>query len=116
HPLQDSRRRIILQPPGSQPDSPLGRYRGYPCQNLIFSRKIDEASQRFWVQITVRKGALQGTLDLQDGDGFIELGIQYIGVVVPVARSEEHTSELQSRENLVCRLLLDKKNRTTINQ
>src|SRR5690606_39879578 len=26
-----------------------------------------------------------------------------------VARSEEHTSELQSRENLVCRLLLEKK-------
>src|SRR5690606_41687916 len=28
-----------------------------------------------------------------------------------VARSEEHTSELQSRENLVCRLLLEKKKR-----
>src|SRR5215475_10616126 len=27
-------------------------------------------------------------------------------------RSEEHTSELQSRENLVCRLLLEKKKRT----
>src|SRR5690606_38703481 len=27
------------------------------------------------------------------------------------ARSEEHTSELQSRENLVCRLLLEKKKR-----
>src|SRR5436309_12445337 len=27
-----------------------------------------------------------------------------------VPRSEEHTSELQSRENLVCRLLLEKKN------
>src|SRR5690606_39885109 len=27
-------------------------------------------------------------------------------------RSEEHTSELQSRENLVCRLLLEKKNNT----
>src|SRR5690606_41617859 len=26
------------------------------------------------------------------------------------ARSEEHTSELQSREKLVCRLLLEKKN------
>src|SRR5690606_40855027 len=26
----------------------------------------------------------------------------------PVRRSEEHTSELQSRENLVCRLLLEK--------
>src|SRR5690606_41855750 len=28
------------------------------------------------------------------------------------SRSEEHTSELQSRENLVCRLLLEKKNKT----
>src|SRR5690606_40652872 len=28
-------------------------------------------------------------------------------------RSEEHTSELQSRENLVCRLLLEKKKRKT---
>src|SRR5690606_41992349 len=28
-------------------------------------------------------------------------------------RSEEHTSELQSRENLVCRLLLEKKNTPT---
>src|SRR5207302_7078407 len=27
----------------------------------------------------------------------------------PAPRSEEHTSELQSRENLVCRLLLEKK-------
>src|SRR5690606_40769870 len=29
-------------------------------------------------------------------------------------RSEEHTSELQSRENLVCRLLLEKKNTNSI--
>src|SRR5690606_40230343 len=29
------------------------------------------------------------------------------------SRSEEHTSELQSRENLVCRLLLEKKNQHT---
>src|SRR3712207_7310013 len=28
-------------------------------------------------------------------------------------RSEEHTSELQSRQYLVCRLLLEKKNNTT---
>src|SRR5690606_40951989 len=28
------------------------------------------------------------------------------------SRSEEHTSELQSRENLVCRLLLEKKKTT----
>src|SRR5256885_10870462 len=30
----------------------------------------------------------------------------------PCARSEEHTSELQSPCNLVCRLLLEKKNRS----
>src|SRR3712207_7211272 len=30
------------------------------------------------------------------------------GVGGPVARSEEHTSELQSRQYLVCRLLLEK--------
>src|SRR2546430_5745567 len=29
-----------------------------------------------------------------------------------LARSEEHTSELQSQSNLVCRLLLEKKKRT----
>src|SRR5207302_2773157 len=31
-------------------------------------------------------------------------------VIASLKRSEEHTSELQSRENLVCRLLLEKKN------
>src|SRR5690606_41705706 len=30
----------------------------------------------------------------------------------PAERSEEHTSELQSRENLVCRLLLEKKKKS----
>src|SRR5690606_40028169 len=30
------------------------------------------------------------------------------------SRSEEHTSELQSRENLVCRLLLEKKKKEQI--
>src|SRR5690606_41771733 len=35
---------------------------------------------------------------------------QCTGIIVgPRERSEEHTSELQSRENLVCRLLLEKK-------
>src|SRR3712207_8977501 len=33
--------------------------------------------------------------------------------VVPRARSEEHTSELQSRQYLVCRLLLEKKKTIT---
>src|SRR2546430_4364305 len=32
----------------------------------------------------------------------------------PVTRSEEHTSELQSQSNLVCRLLLEKKKKTAV--
>src|SRR5690625_6816311 len=32
------------------------------------------------------------------------------GELQPLPRSEEHTSELQSRGHLVCRLLLEKKN------
>src|SRR2546430_339618 len=34
----------------------------------------------------------------------------------PCVRSEEHTSELQSQSNLVCRLLLEKKNQITLKQ
>src|SRR2546430_3422034 len=34
---------------------------------------------------------------------------QAIGLEVDGVRSEEHTSELQSQSNLVCRLLLEKK-------
>ena len=45
----------------------------------------------------------------------IGTGAQIVLVLCPehaadIARSEEHTSELQSRTNLVCRLLLEKKN------
>src|SRR5690606_41749926 len=49
----------------------------------------------------------------RQGAGFQNLGFAgLVGVVHDdddAARSEEHTSELQSRENLVCRLLLEKK-------
>src|SRR5690606_42123591 len=43
--------------------------------------------------------------------------IGVFGVLAKIAedpRSEEHTSELQSRENLVCRLLLEKKKKKHI--
>src|SRR3712207_7188464 len=35
-------------------------------------------------------------------------------VCSPIGRSEEHTSELQSRQYLVCRLLLEKKKKNTL--
>src|SRR3712207_9472602 len=38
------------------------------------------------------------------------LSTQHSGLLIK-ARSEEHTSELQSRQYLVCRLLLEKKNK-----
>src|SRR2546422_5842754 len=39
----------------------------------------------------------------------LDLFVQAVGVAVADLRSEEHTSELQSRLHLVCRLLLEKK-------
>src|SRR5690606_39493188 len=43
------------------------------------------------------KNVLKATIFISDMDNFGKIN-----------RSEEHTSELQSRENLVCRLLLEK--------
>src|SRR5438445_4758397 len=37
----------------------------------------------------------------------------HVRAVLDFTRSEEHTSELQSRQYLVCRLLLEKKNTNT---
>src|SRR5699024_12318280 len=43
--------------------------------------------------------------------GFAVIGVLYMTIrVIYKTRSEEHTSELQSRFDLVCRLLLEKKN------
>src|SRR2546430_10133805 len=42
------------------------------------------------------------------------LWMRGLGALTLVYRSEEHTSELQSQSNLVCRLLLEKKKKTSI--
>src|SRR2546430_10377146 len=61
---------------------------------------------------TLFRSQPQGTMRLtsrrRDGahDGPL-VGTEHVSVAV---RSEEHTSELQSQSNLVCRLLLEKKN------
>src|SRR5207302_6665980 len=46
--------------------------------------------------------------------GNVTLGLDAPDEDVNRNRSEEHTSELQSRENLVCRLLLEKKKKHII--
>src|SRR5690242_21492375 len=53
-----------------------------------------------------RSEALMGSY--QKRHAFDPLDLQIIDLVYEV-RSEEHTSELQSHVNLVCRLLLEKK-------
>src|SRR5690606_39688684 len=40
--------------------------------------------------------------------------LREVAEALQLPRSEEHTSELQSRENLVCRLLLEKKKKRQI--
>src|SRR5438067_9153487 len=51
-----------------------------------------------------KKSQVEEYLEFYNGEG-----VQHIAIAV-VKRSEEHTSELQSRFDLVCRLLLEKKN------
>src|SRR5690606_40745992 len=52
--------------------------------------------------------SVSGVFGVLDGRGSVTQSTALLGQ----GRSEEHTSELQSRENLVCRLLLEKKNKT----
>src|SRR5206468_8205595 len=49
-----------------------------------------------------------------DADGVEAQGLDLGPQHHPHPRSEEHTSELQSRSDLVCRLLLEKKKKKTI--
>src|SRR4051812_49676766 len=50
------------------------------------------------------------------GSNFARIRSRDHGDEVVVLRSEEHTSELQSHVNLVCRLLLEKKKRSSSEQ
>src|SRR2546427_5188242 len=46
-------------------------------------------------------------------DKLIGMGARIVLMSLSTKRSEEHTSELQSQSNLVCRLLLEKKKKNT---
>src|SRR5690606_41697590 len=80
-----------------------------------------------WVPLAAKMTALAGvvavvlvasallTIGYQLFDGYANIepllyakGLGLLLVSFVLTRSEEHTSELQSRENLVCRLLLEK--------
>src|SRR5690606_10363773 len=61
---------------------------------------LDTTLYRGWTQIVVYPGGFLVPRTETDEAGVVHEYVQ--------ERSEEHTSELQSRENLVCRLLLEK--------
>src|SRR5690606_17243294 len=61
-----------------------------------------------WATTRTVSGRRSGTAP-QRPHVFMPTPTSTVQVVQHTARSEEHTSELQSRENLVCRLLLEKK-------
>src|SRR5438105_6390880 len=75
----------------------------------IFLRQIGAGPARLPVQIRV--GLPQSPIDVHPelrGDGTDDVHRSF-DLEVITDRSEEHTSELQSRVDLVCRLLLEKK-------
>src|SRR5690554_7896681 len=77
----------------------------------------DQADQSSTVLTSAVKGVGQAAFDALEAyynDNFPggetwNLGAKEKAVGLPMERSEEHTSELQSRPHLVCRLLLEKK-------
>src|SRR3712207_7754316 len=78
---------------------------------LLLGVLVDELDRRAELDAVARElgdvdhlGARDQALELQDP-----------ALVESLGRSEEHTSELQSRQYLVCRLLLEKKNIPIIN-
>src|SRR5690606_40666566 len=84
------------------------------CQRIL--PEIDEAEALAASQRIEPRGQLRLNAPLSFGSRFIApllpgFSRRHPAVRVELGlRSEEHTSELQSRENLVCRLLLEKKN------
>src|SRR5688572_31656067 len=88
--------RFLLQNCPTPPISTLSLHDALPiCSRMAYSRT--DSSRRVPPQRTMRAGRSS-----ESGPTLM---------TVAVARSEEHTSELQSQSNLVCRLLLEKKKR-----
>src|SRR3712207_7419623 len=61
----------------------------------------------------IRNSMMAAGMKVENSKGECNFGQHEINFHYADARSEEHTSELQSRQYLVCRLLLEKKKKTT---
>src|SRR5258707_6095834 len=82
-----------------------------PPRSTLFPYTTLFRSKEFWPNLFVRVVEC-GVLDIDDQQRRARRVYRANAAEPPVAhgaRSEEHTSELQSRQYLVCRLLLEKK-------
>src|SRR5690606_41243493 len=100
---------LLLPPPPRFPYTTLFRSVEFvPCHLQPEDVNADILEQR---PEGIRRHALRQVRD--DGDEehrhYASAKGRHAGPPRRAFRSEEHTSELQSRENLVCRLLLEKK-------
>src|SRR5690625_5408899 len=76
------------------------------------NRIWDERTKKKWNNLLIRMAKEYRKNAVKLGGVLIKVG-QFLGTRADIMRSEEHTSELQSRGHLVCRLLLEKKKTKT---
>src|SRR5690606_28739812 len=95
---------------------------GEADEHLLFTGMENLSGGDLDDRFVITDGSISGDLRARGGDDTVVLNDRSVGGLVSGgdgddeflltaasgARSEEHTSELQSRENLVCRLLLEK--------
>src|SRR5690554_7697928 len=86
----------------------------FPYTTLFRSAAIGPYSQAVrageWLFVSGQIPLDPATGQLVDGGVTAQAERAFRNLQAVVERSEEHTSELQSRPHLVCRLLLEKKN------
>src|SRR5690606_39742474 len=100
---------LMLRPP---PSSTL-----FPYTTLFRSTAFNSAHQVQQISAKMLDGLVTYSKDFEPMPSLAtgwEVAADGLSITFKLrdgVRSEEHTSELQSRENLVCRLLLEKKKR-----
>src|SRR5690349_24180824 len=82
----------------------------FPYTTLFRSYAVDYLGVGAWIvgAVVVLNAAMVALLQTL-ASRWIEARRPVTVLVLALVRSEEHTSELQSRRDLVCRLLLEKK-------
>src|SRR5437016_9019897 len=78
---------------------------------VIYTLSLHDALPILCLQVGARN-AVQACVIATDSSSHPRTELESVAITQACTRSEEHTSELQSLTNLVCRLLPEKKNIT----